>query len=361
MTSCGMRSCGMNSIGNFTFPGISTRVIFGQGTLGQAAPEVERLGHKKALVLSTPHQRSDAQKLHARLGLLSAGVFDGAVMHTPTDVTEQALTAFNSSGATCVVALGGGSTTGLGKAIALRTGADQIVIPTTYAGSEMTDILGETANGEKTTKRDPAIRPETVIYDVDLSLTLPVAMTVASALNAVAHGVEALYAPDRNPIIEQMCLAAFRSFAEALPVVVDDPINAEARRQILYGAWLCSTALGYVSMSLHHKLCHTLGGSFGLPHAETHAVMIPHVTAFNAGAVPQLLAPVQAIFGGSLYDFAESLGSPMSLKALGLAEADLDKAAEITTRNAYANPRTFDFNDIRALLQDAWSGHRPDT
>ncbi len=353
----------MSAIREFTFPGISTRVIFGRGTIAQTRYEIERLNHKKALILSTPHQKAEAEALAAELGGLSAGVFAGAVMHTPTDVTQTALAAFKASGATAVVSLGGGSTTGLGKAIALRSGADQIVIPTTYAGSEMTDILGETANGAKTTKRDAAIRPETVIYDVDLTLTLPVTMTVTSALNAIAHGVEALYAPDRNPIIEQMCIAAFQSFSQALPVVVKDPSNIEARGQVLYGAWLCSTALGYVSMALHHKLCHVLGGSFGMPHAETHAVMIPHTAAFNAVAVPELLKPMSDIFGGSpgggLYDFAKSLGAPTSLAELGFAEADIDKAADIATLSPYTNPRPFGHDEIRALLHDAWSGERP--
>jgi maleylacetate reductase len=349
----------MNAIRDFAFPGIATRVVFGRGTIAQTGIEIERLGHLKAIILSTPHQKAEAEALAASLGSLSAGVFAGAAMHTPNDVTETALAAFKSSRATAVVSLGGGSTTGLGKAIAMRTGADQIVIPTTYAGSEMTDILGETADGEKTTRRDAAIRPETVIYDVDLTLTLPIEMTVTSSLNAIAHGIEALYAPDRNPIIEQMCISAFASFAQALPIVVKDPLNVEARGHVLYGAWLCSTALGYVSMALHHKLCHTLGGSFGLPHAETHAVMIPHVTAFNAVAVPELLKPIRDIFGSSLYDFADMLGAPMSLRALGLAESDLDRAAEIATRNPYANPRPFGRDDIRALLQDAWSGQRP--
>jgi maleylacetate reductase len=349
----------MSVLHDFTFPGISTRVVFGRGSIAQTLSEIERLGHKKVLTLSTVHQKADAERLANQLGSASAGVFAGAVMHTPVDVTKLALSAFKSSNATAVVSLGGGSTIGLGKAIAMRTGADQIVIPTTYAGSEMTDILGETAGGEKTTKRDAAIRPETVIYDVDLTLTLPIDMTVTSALNAIAHGVEALYAPDRNPIIEQMCLAAFKSFAKALPVVIKDPLNTEARSHVLYAAWLCSTALGYVSMSLHHKLCHVLGGSFGLPHAETHSVMIPHVTAFNAVAVPEILNPVSEIFGGSLYDFALDLGAPMSLRSLGLAESDLDTAAEIATRNPYANPRPFGRDEIRALLQNAWSGTRP--
>jgi maleylacetate reductase len=349
----------------FTFPGLSTRVVFGSGTIEQVGREVSLLGHSKVLVLSTSHQKPEAEALATNLGVLSAGVFSGAVMHTPVDVTEAALAVYATSGATAVVALGGGSTIGLGKAIALRTGADQVVIPTTYAGSEMTDILGQTVDGRKTTQRDAAIRPEVVIYDVDLTMTLPVAMTMTSGLNAIAHAMEALYAPDRNPIVELMCRDALLAFKDGLPVLVRDPLNRDARARALYGAWLCSAALGYVTMALHHKLAHTIGGSFNMPHAETHAILLPHTAAFNAVAVPDLLAPLTQTFGtapgAGLWDFATEIGAPTRLADIGLTETDLDRAADIAVQNAYANPRPFDRADIRDLLQAAFEGRRPTT
>ncbi|MCF1710309.1 maleylacetate reductase [Tabrizicola sp. J26] len=348
----------------FVFPGISSRVVFGAGTISTAGAEVARLGHSRALVLSTPHQEGEARKLSESLGPLSAGVFAGAAMHTPVEVTETATAHFRASGATCVVSLGGGSTTGLGKAIAVRTGADQVVIPTTYAGSEMTDILGETSGGEKTTRRDPAIRPETVIYDVALTTTLPVGLTVTSALNAIAHGMEALYAPDRNPVVVAMVKDALPAFRDSLPEIVKSPTDLVARGEALYAAWCCSTALAYVSMALHHKLAHVLGGSFNTPHAETHAILLPHTTDFNEEAVPGLLAPIAQVFGGGsagkgLWDFAKALGAPMRLADLGLTEADMDRAAAIAMKNRYDNPRPFTEADIRALLQSAWEGRRP--
>ena len=347
----------------FIFPGLTTRVVFGHGTLARVPDEVARLGHSRALVLSTPHQKAEAEALAARLGDKAAGIFAGAAMHTPVEVTEEAVAAFRAAGADCVVSLGGGSTTGLGKAIAVRTGADQVVIPTTYAGSEMTDILGETASGEKTTRRDPAIRPEVVVYDVDLTLTLPAGLTVTSALNAIAHAMEALYAPDRNPVIEAMIRDALPTFRDALPVLVQNPQDREARAGALYAAWCCSTALGYVSMALHHKLAHVLGGSFGLPHAETHAVLLPHTTAYNEPAVGDLLKPIAQTFGGTagagLWHFAKSVGAPLRLADLGLTEPDLDRAAEIATKNPYANPRPVSRDGIRQLLQQAYDGHCP--
>ncbi|RUX82547.1 maleylacetate reductase [Mesorhizobium sp. M7A.F.Ca.CA.001.07.2.1] len=349
---------------SFTFPGLTTRVVFGAGSMARVEEEVRRLGHDKVMVLSTSHQKGDAERLAASLGGLAAGIFAGAVMHTPVEVTEKAVDAFRSSGASAVVSLGGGSTTGLGKAIAVRTGADQVVIPTTYAGSEMTDILGETAAGEKTTRRSPDIRPETVIYDVDLTLSLPVGLTVTSAMNAIAHAMEAFYAPDRNPVIVLMCRDAMIAFKDGIPRLIGDPQDRAARTQALYAAWCCSTALGYVSMALHHKLAHVFGGSFDTPHAETHAILLPYTTAFNEAAVPDLLRPIAEAFGGGsagggLWDFAQSVGSPLSLKAIGIEETDLDRAAAIAVKNAYANPRPIDPGSIRELLQVAWEGRRP--
>jgi maleylacetate reductase len=353
----------MTTIEPFVFPGLRPRVVFGFGAIAETASEIEKLGRARSLVLSTPNQQAAAEALAQRLGALCVGVFDRAAMHTPVEVTETALAFFRERRADCVVALGGGSTTGLGKAIAVRTGADQVAIPTTYAGSEMTDILGETAGGQKTTRRDPAILPETVIYDVDLTMSLPAALTVTSGLNAMAHAAEALYAPDRNPVISLLAAEGIRALVRALPEVSAAPEDREVRASALYGAWLCGVALGGASMALHHKLCHTLGGSFDMPHAETHAVVLPHSIGFNAAAAPDLLAPISDALGGSpgaaLFDFAARLDAPTSLKALGLREADLDRAADIALKNPYWNPRPFDRTAIRVLLQEAWEGIRP--
>lgn len=348
----------------FTYTGNPARIVFGAGRSHEVASFVETLGCRRALVLSTPHQRADAEKLATSLGSLSAGVFAGAVMHTPVEVTENALKVVKETAADCVVSLGGGSTTGLGKAIAYRTDLPQIVIPTTYAGSEVTPILGQTEGGRKTTVRNASILPEVVIYDPDLTLGLPIGMSVTSGLNAMAHAVEGVYARDRNPISTLMALDGLRAFRDSLPVLIENPGNAEARADALYGAWLCGTVLGTVGMALHHKICHTLGGSFDTPHAETHAVMLPHTAAFNATAAQTELAAAAELFGGSigggLWDFAKSIGAPLSLKDFGLVEGDLDRAADIATENPYWNPRPIDRMSIRTLLQQAWEGVRPD-
>jgi maleylacetate reductase len=348
---------------SFVYNGSPAHIVFGAGKSALVSEWVEKLGCGRALVLSTPQQASDAQALSGALGKLSVGVFAGAVMHTPVDVTGQAMEKVRQTAADCVVSLGGGSTTGLGKAIAYRTDLPQIVIPTTYAGSEVTPILGQTENGRKTTVRDARIVPEVVIYDAILTTGLPIGMSVTSGLNAMAHAVEALYAQDRNPISTLMAIEGLRAFRTSLPAMIETPENIPVRGDALYGAWLCGTVLGTVGMALHHKICHTLGGTFDTPHAETHAIMLPHTAAYNAVAVRELLAPVAEIFGGSvgggLHDFAAAIGAPSSLRELGLTEADLDRAADIATENPYWNPRPIDRQSIRRLLQDAWEGKRP--
>lgn len=347
----------------FTYTINPARVVFGPGNLQQVAAEVRNLGGTRALVLSTPFQKQDAEHLNATLGKLGAGVFSDAAMHTPVEVTERAMQAYQQAGADCVVALGGGSTIGLGKAIAYRNNALQVVVPTTYAGSEVTPILGQTENGAKTTVKDASVLPEVVIYDAELTLGLPVAMSVTSGLNAMAHAVEGLYAKDRNPITSILAYEGIRALKEALPIIVRAPQDVEARSQALYGSWLCGTVLGAVGMALHHKLCHTLGGSFDLPHAETHAIMLPHTAAYNQGAACDSLAPIAELFGGDLgkglHAFAESLGAPLSLKSLGLEESDLSAAADLAVKNPYWNPRPIERDAVLALLQRAWNGDSP--
>lgn len=348
----------------FVYNPLPGRVVFGAGTRKNIGDELALLKRNRAFILSTPQQTADAEAVRAELGSRAVGMFSGAAMHTPVDVTERALQELRASTADVLIAVGGGSTTGLGKALALRTDLPQIVIPTTYAGSEMTPILGETAGGKKTTIRDFKVLPEVVIYDPELTYSLPPTLSATSGMNAIAHAVEALYARDRNPIVSLMALEAIGALASALPIVIDKPRDAQARADALYGAWLCGTALGSVGMALHHKLCHVLGGSFDLPHAETHTVVLPHSVSFNAEAVPDQLAPVADLLGasgpgGGLYDLAKRIGAPTSLRELGMAESGLDRAADIALEQPYWNPRPLTRDAIRALLDDAWHGRRP--
>ncbi len=350
----------------FTYATAPVRVIFGRATLGGVADEIARLGASRALVLSTKQQRAQAEALAQRLGAVCVGLFAEAAMHTPVEITERAMAVVRELKADCTVALGGGSTTGLGKAIALRTDLPQIVVPTTYAGSEATDIVGETQDGVKLTQRSAKVLPEVIVYDVDLNLSLPAGLTATSGINAIAHAVEALYARDANPVTSLMAEEGIRALASALPAIIENPADIEARSDALYGAWLCGTCLNAVGMALHHKLCHTLGGSFNLPHAETHTVVLPHATAFNAAAAPEAMARIARALGcqaaaPGLFDLAERLGAPLSLAELGLKSDELDHAAELAVKNPYWNPCPIDREAIRGLIDDAYNGRRPNS
>jgi maleylacetate reductase len=349
---------------SFTYNGQPGRVVFGPGALSQLGREIEAMGARRALVLSTPEQRASAEKVAGMLGARAAGIFDRAVMHVPIETAREARDVARQLDADCAVAVGGGSTTGLGKAIALDSGLPILAIPTTYAGSEMTPIYGITEGGMKKTGKDARVLPRTVIYDPELTLTLPVALSVTSGINAIAHAAEGLYAVDGNPVMDLMAEEGIRALGRALPAIRADAQDMEARGDALYGAWLCGIVLGNVGMALHHKLCHTLGGSFNLPHAETHTIVLPHALAYNAKAAPEAMRrTARALQARSapqaVFDLARANGAPVALRDIGMQAADLDRACEIALQNQYPNPRPLERAALRQLLEDAWLGRRP--
>ncbi|MBZ5633378.1 MAG: maleylacetate reductase [Acidobacteriia bacterium] len=353
----------------FVYEALPSRVVFGVGSLEKLPEEVDKLGATRALVLCTPEQRSIGADIVVMLGARSAGVFDGAVMHVPAEVAAAARDKAKRLGADCCIAIGGGSTTGLAKAIALTSELPILAIPTTYAGSEMTPIWGITEGGVKKTGRDVRVLPKTVIYDPALTTSLPVGLSVSSGINAIAHCVEALYSRDANPIISLIAEEGIRALASGLPEIVNQeivkqPRNLDARSRALYGAWLGGVSLGAVGMALHHKLCHTLGGTFNLPHAETHTVVLPHAVAYNAAAAPEAMRHIARALSArsaaeGLYDLAASLGAPVSLQALGMRREQLDQAADLAVQNPYYNPRPVTREGIRGLLENAFEGRRP--
>ena len=345
----------------FVYNGLAARVLFGFGTLRKLADEIQRLDCSHAVLICTPRQLPQVQRIAEQLGTLCAGVVAEATMHTPVDVTERSMATFHESRGDCAVALGGGSSIGLCKAIALRTDVPQIVVPTTYAGSEATPVVGETKDGVKTTRRTPAVLPEVILYDVELTLPLPRDVSAASGLNAIAHAVEALYAQDANPLTSSMAFDGIRALAAALPAIVEDPGDLDARANALYGAWLCGVCLATVGMSLHHKLCHTLGGSFNLPHAQTHAVLLAYVVAYNAAATPTAMEQLERALGArnaaaGLQTLAARLGVPRSLAELGLPRSAIERIADLAVVNPYWSPRAIERGPILALLEDAYYG-----
>ncbi len=350
----------------FVYHPNSQRIIFGAGTLKQLPEEVALLGMKRPMIICVKPQRDLAEMAQKLLSGFDTAIFDEAIMHVPSesvDAIMKEVQAHKSDGCVCI---GGGSTIGLGKAVALETELPVLVVPTTYAGSEMTPIWGITRDGLKTTGKDTRVLPKTVIYDPELTFTLPDFISGPSGVNAIAHCVEALYAENQNPVISMMSEESIRALGESLPIVVKEPTNVEARTKAFYGSWLAGTALGTVGMAIHHKLCHTLGGTFNLPHAEVHSVIIPHATAYNRDHAPQAMAAIGRALGttaddaaGALFDLLIKVGAPTSLQALGMQESDLDKAAEIAMAKPYYNPRKVTLEGVRELLQNAYDGKRP--
>jgi alcohol dehydrogenase class IV len=349
---------------NFLFDQPSYRVIFGAGTLGQLRQEVDRLGATRVLVVCTEAERPLAERIATQLGEVAAGIFADAVMHHPVETVAAARDRARRLQADCCVTVGGGTTTGTGKLITLDTGIPLVAVPTTYAGSEMTSIYGITEGTVKRTGRDRNVLPRAVIYDPLLTVSLPPEVSGPSGINAIAHAVEALYAPDCNPITSLMAVESIRSLARALPIVVRQPENLNARGDALYGAWLAGIVLGSAAMGLHHKLCHTLGGTFNLPHAEVHTVILPHAIAYNRDAAPQAMRLAAEALGATdaaqgAYDLAVAIGAKTSLQSLGMPADGLDRAADLAVQNQYPNPRPLDRNAIRQLLEDAYHGKRP--
>ena len=349
----------------FTYQALPMRVIFGAGGLGKLPDEVAALGLSRVLVLCSPEQEDTGRMVAAALGERAAGVLAEARMHVPIEVARRARERAAELGADGCVAVGGGSAVGLGKAIALEHDLAVIAVPTTYAGSEMTPVWGLTEGGEKRTGRDERVLPRSVLYDPELTLTLPAGMSATSGINAIAHAVEGLYAPDATPIISLMAEEGVRALTAALPRVVADGADLDGRSEAQYGAWLCGAVLAATTMSLHHKLCHTLGGTLDLRHAATHTVVLPHALAYNQPAAPVAVAALSRALGGvpdparELWDLAGRLGAPRSLRALGMAEADIPRIVEQAVANPYANPRPVTPEGLTTLLEDAWAGRPP--
>jgi alcohol dehydrogenase class IV len=325
---------------------------------------MERLGARRAMLICTPGKQAQGEALRAQIGARCAGVHARAVMHTPGETARAGVEEARRLDADCLLAIGGGSAIGLAKAVALSTGIPVLAVPTTYSGSEMTPVQGITEGGIKRSHRDLRMLPKTVVYDPELTVSLPPPLSVTSALNGIAHACEALYAKDANPLTALIAEEGIRLFYRSLAAVVHDPADLAARGDCLVGAWYCGTALASVGMALHHKLCHTLGGSFGLPHSQTHAIVLPHALAFNRTAAPQAMERIAAALQAGdaaqgVYDFAAQLGAPLALEDIGMREADLDRAAELAMDAPYWNPRPVERAAVRQLLDDAYRGRRP--
>lgn len=340
------------------------RVVFGAGSLDAVPGEVRALGAERVMLVGDRHSRTIADTIAARLPGQVVARIGHTATHVPEDLAADAVRLARESGADLLVCVGGGSATGLAKAVALSTRLRILAVPTTYAGSEMTPIWGLTGDGRKRTGRDPAVRPVCVVYDPVLTLGLPPALSAASGMNAMAHLVEAVYAPKVSPLTVTAAVEGAGALARALPGVVRDPADLAARDEALYGAWLAGWVLGTTTTGIHHKVCHVLGGRYGLPHAATHSAVLPYATAHNREAAGPSLAPLARALGAEdaaagLWDLAVSVGAPTSLAAVGMKERDLDEAAALVVAERPVNPRAVDVAGVLDLLRAAYAGARP--
>lgn len=348
----------------FTYVQHPARVVFGAGSRDQVAREAEALRGDRVMLIAERGTDEIAELLGRRVVLQWGEI----VQHVPVDLADRAREAAAAAGIDLIVCVGGGSATGLAKAIALTARRPILAVPTTYAGSEQTTIYGLTGDRHKQTGKSLDVLPRTVIYDPELTVGIPASVTGPSAFNALAHSVEALYAPGCTPVITALAKEAIAAIRDSLPRVMAAPADVDARGTLLYGAYLSGVALGATSAAFHHKICHVLGGTFDLVHADAHSVVLPHALAFNAPAIPDEMTSLGEVLGaepaGALWDLAVESGVPTSLSSLGLAEADLAEAAEraaaeVAKIAAPGNPRPCTEQQMLALLQRAYAGARP--
>jgi maleylacetate reductase len=340
------------------------RVCFGSGAAAaNLRAEIGNLGARAVMLIASKSEMHLADEIAA--GLPIALRHDDVVMHVPVEVAERARAAAARNDIDALVSVGGGSTTGLAKAIAMTTGLPIVAVPTTYAGSEATPVWGLTEGARKTTGVDLTVLPKVIIYDAALTTSLPVDLSVASGLNALAHCVDAMWGPSADPINAALAAEGIRSLAAGLPQVIADPEGLEGRERTLYAAYLSAAAFASAGSGLHHKICHVLGGKYNLPHAQTHATVLPYVLAFNGPAAPEAEQRIAAAFGSAtaidgLQALKRRLNAPRALRDYGFAEDSIAEAAEaILPSVPPSNPRPVTADDLRALLRAAWSGAAP--
>jgi alcohol dehydrogenase class IV len=351
---------------DFVHDAPAMRVVFGAGALSVVPDEIARLGGARVLLIGDRAAKAYADRVAASLGTRLVARVDDVVMHVPADAAASATATATASRIDLLVCIGGGSATGLAKAVARAASVPILAVPTTYAGSEMTPIWGLTEGNRKITGRDPRVLPRTVVYDPELTLGLPVDVSAASGMNALAHCVEGLYSSAASPVTAVLAEDGIRTLADALPRVVADPADVDGRGDALYGAWLAGWVLGTSGMGIHHKVCHVLGGSFDLPHAETHSAVLPYATAFNAPFATAAMTRAARALGtddpaGGLWDLATAIGAPTSLATIGFRRADAGDVAATVADEAPDNPRPVATEWVRELLLAAYDGRRPDT
>ena len=351
---------------NFTYEALAGRVVFGAGSRRRLAEETAAVGSRRILIVAGDMEDEITAEAAEILGASAVGRFSEVAQHVPVAQADAAIEMTRLLNADTVLTIGGGSATGFGKIIARSLDVCLIAVPTTYAGSEMTDIWGLTEGDRKQTGKDPRVKPQVVVYDPELTLTLPARIAGPSGMNAMAHAVEALYGPGANPVASVIAVEAIAALHAGLPTVVAEPQNIDGRSDVLYGAYLAAVSLASSGTALHHKACHVLGGMFNLNHGDMNSVMLPHALAYCAPAIADCMDRIARAVGvqpadapGALFDLAADIGAPTGLEAIGMPADGLDEAARRVTVAAEANVRPPEEAGIRRMLEDAFAGRRP--
>jgi maleylacetate reductase len=345
----------------FTHESLGQRVVFAPSDASAAvAAEIRSLDASRVMLIASEREAGLADPIAA--GLPVAVRHEEVVMHVPIEVAERARRVAADAGADAIITVGGGSTTGLGKAVALTTGLPIVAVPTTYAGSEATNGWGLTAGEKKSTGVDARVLPRSIVYDAGLLTSLPAGLAVASGLNALAHGVDAMWGPKADPIDQALAGEGIRGLAGGLPTVAHDGSAIDGIEQTLYGAYLAAVAFTSAGSGLHHKICHVLGGMFNLPHAQTHAVVLPHVLAFNAPNAPAAERRIAAAFGAEdavagLAALRSTVDAPRALRDLDMPADGIPRAvAAVLAAAPENNPTPLTQDNVTALLRAAWEG-----
>lgn len=348
----------------FEYNPVPSRAVFGENAALHLKEEVLALGGTRVMIACSTGMVERISHIIQKLGDLCVVVYDGAKPHCPEAVAMTALDIYNRNKADCIVAIGGGSTIGIGKAIALRTNAKFIVVATTPCGSESTPIYGMLIDQEKKTGRDNKVIAKTSIYDPVLTTSMSAHHTATIGMNSLAHCVEALYGKSKSPLSDQFAILGIKALIEGIPASINNPNDLNARGQVLYGGMLSGYCVTLAGIAIHHKLCHVLGGHHGIAHGDSNSVILPYAVAYNESAAPEAMNAIKTTMGsssacGGIYDFARKIGVPSNLMDLGMSEADLDRAAQETVQTTPYNPRKVDINLVREMLQQAFEGKRP--
>jgi maleylacetate reductase len=348
----------------FDYTPVPSKAVFGENSVMKLAEEIKLLGGSRVMIACTKNMVGRLGHVLDDLGDMVSSIYDKAEPHCPEHIALGAVQEFKQKNCDIVVAIGGGSTIGIGKAITLRTDAPLIVVATTPCGSESTPIHGMLIGNKKKTGRDRKVIASTSIYDPSLTTTMNAHLTGTIGMNSLAHCVEALYAQVKSPVSDMMAIEGIKALTQGLPGSIENPNDLKAREQVLYGGMLSGYCVTLAGIAIHHKLCHVLGGHHGIPHGESNSVILPYAAAYNESAAPEAMEKIKSAMGtnnasGGIFDFATKIKVPKSLKELGMRESDLDLAAQETIERTPYNPKPVQEKSVREMLQQAYEGVRP--